>query len=249
MMIEDYRIYRFNRKELFFCFMEGMLLNGVISILFYNSFLAMIPGMLLVFFYFKEKQKFLMKKRMKGIRKEFKEFLGGVIAALQTGRSIENAFLEALRDTQSYLGKDRVFFMEMKKICAGISLGKSMEVLLLDFSRRSHLEEIEYFAEVFSIGKQSGGNIVGIMRNTIRMIQERMDAEEEIYTILAEKQMEFYIMCVIPLGMMIYLRIGAGTMVNALYGNFTGIAVMTLCLGVYGGCFLYGKKLLEMEDD
>lgn len=247
-MIEDYRIYQFSRKEFLFCLLEGMLLNGVISILFYNSFLAMLPGMLLMYFYFKEKQRILMQKRMKSIRMEFKEFLSGLIAALQTGRSIENAFMEALKDTRQFLGKDTVFLLEMKKISSGISIGKSMEVLLLDFSSRSHLEEIEYFAEVFSIGKRSGGNIVGMMKNTIGMIQERMDAEEEIYTILAEKQMEFYIMCVIPLGMMIYLRIGAGTMVNALYGNLTGITVMTFCLGVYGGCFLYGKRLLEMED-
>ena len=39
--------------------LEGMLLNGIISILFYDSFLAMLPGMVLVFFYFREKQRIL----------------------------------------------------------------------------------------------------------------------------------------------------------------------------------------------
>ena len=114
-MVEDYRVYRFSRKEFIFCLLEGMLLNGIISILFYDSFLAMLPGMVLVFFYFREKQRILMQKRMKSIRVEFKEFLNGLIAALQTGRSIENAFLEALKDTRQYLGKDTLFLMEMKK--------------------------------------------------------------------------------------------------------------------------------------
>lgn len=246
-MIKDYRVYAFSRKEKFRSIFEGMLLNAFVSVLFFDSFRAMIPGMLLVVFYMKEKKRKLMQKRLRSLRVELKEFLNALIAALQTGRSMENAFSEALKDTEKYLEKETPFVLEMKKICAGVSVGEPLEQLLLDFSYRSHLEELEYFAEVFSIGKRSGGNLVGIMKNTIRMIQERMDAEEEIYTVLAEKQMEFNLMCVIPFAIIIYLRICAGGLLDSLYGNITGIMVMTVCLFIYGGCYLYGKRLLEIE--
>lgn len=247
-MVRDYRIYEFQPKERLFCFLEGMLLNAVISILFYNSFFAMIPGMILVVLYFKEKKRLLARKRMHQMRMELKEFLNALIAALQTGRSMENAFAEGLKDTAEYIETDTVFILEMKRICAGVSVGQPLEKLLGEFSRRSHLEELEYFAEVFSIGKRSGGNMISIMRNAMRMIQERMDAEEEIYTVIADKRLEFYLMCVIPLAIIIYLRIGAGGLINCLYGNVTGIFVMTICLGIYGGCYLYGKRLLEIEN-
>ena len=46
-MINDYRIYEFCRKEKIRYILDGMILNGVIGILFYNSFYAMIPGMVL----------------------------------------------------------------------------------------------------------------------------------------------------------------------------------------------------------
>lgn len=247
-MIKDYRVYRFTPKERIFCFLEGMVLNTVISILFYNSFLAMLPGMIFVAFYFKEKKRLLVRKRMRRMRLELKEFLNALIAALQTGRSMENSFAEGVRDTAAYVEKDTAFILEMKKICAGIGVGEPLEKLLCDFSRRSHLEELEYFAEVFSIGKRSGGNLISIMKNTIRMIQERMDAEEEIYTVIADKQMEFYLMCIIPLAIIIYLRMGAGNLMDCLYGNAIGIFVMTICLGIYGGCYLYGKRLLEIKN-
>ena len=247
-MIKDYRVYTFSGKEKVICFLEGMFFNGVISILFYNSLFALIPGMCLVVFYMKEKKRILMRRRMRRMRVDFKEFLNALIASLQTGRSIENAFTEALKDTSRYLEKDTEFILEMRKICSGVSVGKPLEKMIMEFSDRSHLEELEYFAEVFSIGKRSGGNLIGIMKNTIRMLQERMDAEEEIYTVLAEKQMEFYLMCVIPIAMIVYLRIGAGNMLNSLYGNITGISVMTVCLLIYGGCYLYGKRLLEIEN-
>lgn len=247
-MIKDYRVYTFSRKEKIVCFLEGMFLNALIAFLFFDSLWAMVPGVLLVVFYFREKKRKLMRKRIRRMRVEFKEFLNALIAALQTGRSMENAFAEAVKDTARYLEKDTEFILEMRKICAGVSVGEPLEKVMLDFSYRSHLEELEYFAEVFSIGKRSGGNLIGIMKNTIRMLQERMDAEEEIYTVLAEKQMEFHLMCVIPFAIIIYLRISAGSLIGSLYGNITGVSVMTVCLLIYGGCYLYGKRLLEIEN-
>ena len=245
-MIKDYRIYEFDKKEKVMSFFEGFLINVVISILFYNSLIAMIPGILLVLFYFKEKKHVLVRKRTQGMRKELKEFLNILIAALQTGRSLENAFIEATKDLKRYTEKDTPLVLELKQICVRISLGEPMEKMLTEFSRRSHLEELEYFSEVFSIGKRSGGNIVAIIKNTIRMLQERMEAEEEIATTITEKKLEFQIMTIIPLGIILYLRIGAGNLLQSLYGNVTGICVMTICLGIYGGCYLYGKRLLEI---
>lgn len=246
-MIKDYRIYQFNRKEKISALFEGMFLNAMVSFLFFDSFLAMIPGILLVIIYFKEKRRRLMQKRFRQLRTELKEFLNALIVALQTGRSIENAFAEALKDTERYLEKETLFVLEIKKICAGVNMGGSLEKLILQFAYRSHLEELEYFAEVFSVGKQSGGNLIAIMKNTIRMIQEKMDGEEEIYTVIADKQMEFQVMCVIPFVIIIYLRISAETLMNHLYGNVTGIVIMAACVLVYGGCYLYGKRILEIE--
>ena len=244
-MMKDYRIYELDKKEKLLCFFEGMLLNLMISILFYNSLLAMVPGMVLVVFYFKEKKHVLARKRMQSMRKELKDFLNALIAALQTGRSLENAFLEATKDLARYVEKSSPLELELKQICVKVSLGEPLEKLLGEFSRRSHLEELEYFSEVFSIGKRSGGNIVSIMKNTIRMLQERMEAEEEIATAITEKRLEFQLMTVIPLAIILYLRIGAGNLINSLYGNVTGIFAMTVCLAIYGGCYLYGKRLLE----
>lgn len=247
-MIKDYRIYEFCRKEKIRYFLEGMILNGVIGILFYNSFYAMIPGMVLVVFYQKEKKRVLVQRRMEQVRLELKEFLNALIAALQTGRSMENAFSEACKDFAGYVGGDTVFLQEIKRICAGVEMGEPLERMLTEFAARSHMEELQYFSQVFSIGKRSGGNIISIMKNTIRMLQERMDAEKEISTAIAEKRMEFQIMTVIPLAIIFYLRVGAGGLLDQLYGNITGILVMTICLFIYGGCCLYGKRILEFED-
>lgn len=247
MMIKDYRVYEFHRKEKVLCLLEGTIFNGVIAILFYDSFYAMIPGILLMVFYTKEKKRMLVQRRMEQMRAELKEFLNALIAALQTGRSMENAFAEAHKDTAGYMEKETPFLLEMKRICIGVEMGEPLERMLAEFSARSHMEELQYFSQVFSIGKRSGGNIISIMKNTIRMLQERMDAEKEIATTIAEKRLEFQVMTMIPMVIILYLRIGAGGLLDTLYGNVVGIFVMTVCLAIYGGCYLYGKRLLEFE--
>lgn len=246
-MINDYRIFEFDKKGKLITFLQGMLVNAVVSMLFYNSLFAMIPGILVVILFWKEKKRVLAQKRMRRMRVELKAFFDAFIAALQTGRSVENAFVQAMNDLEAYMGSSAEILGELKRICAGVGVGEALEKLVLEFSERSHLEELQYFAEVFSIARRSGGNLVSIMKNTIRMLRERMEVEEEIYTVIAEKRLEFYMMCVIPLGMIVYLRLGARNLLSVLYGNLTGIVVMTICLGIYGGCYLYGKRLLEFE--
>lgn len=245
--MDDYRKYQFSKREYFFAIMEGTLLNALLAWLFYDSFLAMLPGSVVMILYFQEKRRKLSRKRKKRMREDLKEFLNGLIAALQTGRSMENAFAEGLKDMAN-CREEREFSYEMKQICAKVAVGEPLERLLEDFARRAHMEELQYFSEVFSVAKRSGGNIVGIMRNTIRMLQERLEAQEEMVTVLAEKQMEFTIMSVIPMAMIVYLRIGAANLIGSLYGNVQGILIMSVCLLIYGGCYLYGKRLLEMED-
>lgn len=247
-MIKDYRIYEFDKKEKRRSFLEGMALNALLAWLFYDSFLFIVPGLVIVGFYLREKKRVLSLRRMRRMRRELREFLNAMIAALQTGRSIENAFLQAVKDTGEYLGKDTEFLLEMKRICAAVMVNEPLDRLLAEFAARSHIEEMEYFAEVFAVGKRSGGNLISIMKHTTRMLRERMEAEEEIAAVTAKKRMEFYIMSVIPMAMILYLRIGASGLVSRLYGNLLGVLVMTVCLIVYGGCYLYGQKLLETEN-
>ena len=135
MIIKDYQIYQLNRKEQWCAVLEGMLLNAIVAYLFYNTWIAMIPGVLIVWIYIREKKHVLMRKRLYRIREEFKEFLDALIAALQTGRSMENAFGEALKDTWEYVEKDTEFVLEMKYLCKSITLGEPLEKLLKDFAQ------------------------------------------------------------------------------------------------------------------
>ena len=64
---------------------------------------------------------------------------------------------------------------------------------------------------------------------------------------MSEKALEQKIMCVIPLGILGFLRLTSPEFLSGMYGNLTGRAVMTVCLLIYAVAYLWGKKIVGIE--
>ena len=86
-----------------------------------------------------------------------------------------------------------------------------------------------------------------MIRRAVRVISEKIDTEKEIQTMLASKKLEFDIMCAVPLVIILYMKMTFGGFLDALYGNAAGAAVMTICLILYTGAYLLGRKLIRIE--
>ena len=54
-------------------------------------------------------------------------------------------------------------------------------------------------------------------------------------------------MSVMPGVIILYMRFSFGSFMNGLYGNITGAVIMTVCLLIYTGAFMLGKKLVRIE--
>jgi tight adherence protein B len=54
-------------------------------------------------------------------------------------------------------------------------------------------------------------------------------------------------MCVIPFGIILYLRISSGSFLSVLYHNPVGITVMTLCLSIYAFSYVISEKLIDIK--
>lgn len=65
-----------------------------------------------------------------------------------------------------------------------------MDKLFLDMAERVDLEELYQFAQIVSIAKRSGGNLIEITTNTIEHLSQTIQIKEEIETMTAAKQME-----------------------------------------------------------
>lgn len=70
---------------------------------------------------------------------------------------------------------------------------------------------------------------------------------KEIHTVMAEKALEQKVMCVVPLGILLFFRITSPEFIGILYGNLLGVCIMTAAFILYIAAFYLGTKIVEVE--
>ncbi len=178
---------------------------------------------------------------------EYKEFLRNLISSLETGYSVENAFVEAEKQHQRLFEKETVLLEELHAINTSVTLMTPVEKAFEEFADRHPYEEVLSFSAVFSFGKRLGGNYVENLRTTARKLEEKVELKEEIAATFAQKQLELSIMSVMPIGIVIYMRLGSPAFLNPIYHNVIGVGLMTGCLVVYLLAVIVGKRVVNIE--
>ena len=243
----NYEDYRMNFKE---TVRYGIIYGGIsllISYAFYDSvyvFFIMLPAGIL---YFKRVRGKLKRERRDKLRRQFQDMIDSIASALAAGYSIEISFYEAHKDMLRLYGKGSLIVSELEYFFSMLEAGAPMEAVLSDFAKRADVEDITDFSEIFTLAKRNGGDFGGIIRKTVRMMKEKDDTEKEISVILTGRKYEQKLMCVIPFGIILYLRISSGSFLSVLYHNPVGITVMTLCLSIYAFSYVISEKLIDIK--
>lgn len=244
----DYHSYFFTMAELARYIVEGCLLVGCVSWLFYDSMTAFwILIFPFLYLYLNRKKKLLCEKRKQLLGHQFREVILTVSSHLQAGFSVENAFVEAYRDICMLFGEKSLMARELLWILRRVENNESLEQALVQLAMRSDIEDIYEFAEIFSIAKRGGGEIRSIIMRTADIIGDKMEVKREIHTIMSEKELEQRIMQCMPFGMIGYLWLTSPGFLDSLYHNAAGMLLMTVCLGVYVlACFL-AERILDID--
>lgn len=244
---KDYKKYQFTVGEKVFYYTEGFLLAGVTGYLFYKNIIAVLLLLPLTVAFVKRKRMELARKQQLQLSLEFKESIQAVSAALGAGYSIENSFREALKDMELLYGPQGMITKEIRRIVGKLDINITLEKTLEDLSKRSGLEDIQDFTEVFVTAKRNGGNLVGIIRKAVNTIGEKIEVKREIETLMSARRMEQNIMNLIPFGIILYIKISSKGFMDVLYHNAAGVAIMSVCLILYGVALILSKKIIEIE--
>lgn len=236
-----------SKKEYLKAILQGVILICIVSYLFYGTFLIAILLSPYLIRYLKSWEKQTIKKKKQAFQLQFKEAIQSLSAALNVGYSLENAMREACKDLQLLYKKEARIVQEFRYMIRQLEMNVAVETVLREFAVRTEEEEVQTFVTVFTMAKRSGGDMIGIIRNAVYQIAERIDVKREIDTLMAAKKLEFRIMSAVPFGMICYMKIGFPEFMDVLYGNVLGVVIMTVCLGVYAGAFELGKQIVEIE--
>lgn len=236
-----------SRRERFHCRMEGALLTVIVALFFYRSLLA-VPFLLpLYLWYGKQRRRSVRKKQKRELSVQFKDAILAILANQRAGYSVENAFRQAYEDMLLLYGRMSPICRELYTIVSGLSNNIVLEKLLCDFGKRSGIEDIMEFAEVFAAAKRSGGNMTEVMERCVSVIEEKLATEREIQVLISAKEMEQRIMNVIPFGILLYISVTSKGFFDVLYHNLAGICIMSVCLAVYVGAVILSSKIVNIE--
>lgn len=246
-MKKDYKIYRLKISEFVFCFTLYLVLLCGISILFFNSLLPVLFLLPLEIGMMKGYANRQKQKRMERLVIEFREMIFSLAANMQAGYSLERACYAVYDEMKNLYQGNSYIEEELLHILRGLEMNKDIEALLLDFGERTGNDDILEFAQVVTVAKKSGGNLIRIIKKSADTIGEKIEVENEIDTTITAKRLEQRIMSLMPFGIIAYLRFANKGYMDSLYENTTGRVVMIVCLLMIGAATVWGNRIVNIE--
>lgn len=242
-----YDTYHFSVKEKVILFAIWIGISSIIAYFFYRSWIVWGIVMLSFPLFLKWQRKSAVRKRKWELTLAFREAVVIVAGNLQAGNSVENAFRRAYSDLKSLYGEAADITKEFLVIGRGIENNLILEKMLLDFGKRSGVEDIKDFADIFAVAKRTGGNLKEIIADTVEVISEKIEMKRSLRILISEKQFEQKIMSIIPFFILIYIGMTSPGYFDSLYHSLSGIGIMTACLAAYVVAILWGIKITAIE--
>ena len=244
---QDYQNYRLCKKEVLRYAIEGFVAAVCFLCFFYRMLLILPMGIAGAAFYCRWKKGLLCENRKHLLQQQFRDWINAASGHLQSGSSVENAFVRAGRELALLYEAETDIRREVQSMEHLLANNIPLEKILADLGERSGMEDIRNFADVFAVGKRSGGNLREMIENCCQIIAMKAEVEREIRTLLHGKMMEQKVMCLIPFGIICYISFSSPGYFDALYHTCAGICIMTGCLVSYLFSVWISLRIVHIE--
>ena len=243
---EDYYVYHMKFAEKLTGGALGFLAGMFVCMTFFrNLILSVIVGAVLIIPGAVKYRNFLKEKRQKTLLIQFRDMLESLTSSYSAGKNTQGAFEDAYGDMADIYGKKSDIVHEIEMIINGIYNGQNIEALLQNFADRSHLDDVESFSTIFEVSNRYGGNLKKVVGDTYRIINEKIEMEMEIKTLLTANKNELNIMMLMPLIIMITLS-GMGNM-SIVQNTPLNIVIKVAALGMFGIAYYIGRKIIDIR--
>lgn len=243
----EYKFFKLSIKQNIIsisCIVLGLIL---VSKMFYGNLWMSIVVSPVGYLIYKTIKKKIYKKQIRKMELQFRDMLTSVSDLMQTGYSIENAFVESYKEIVQIYGKNSMIGKEMRLINSRLKLNVNIEKIIADFADRYDIDSIKTFYQTFSIAKRTGGNMREIIKNVCETISLKEEIKEEIKVSMNAKRLEQKVMMGIPIFIMMYVTFASPGFLDVMYETFLGNIIMTGCLASYVGSYIWGERIIDIE--
>ncbi|MBO4235904.1 MAG: type II secretion system F family protein [Firmicutes bacterium] len=246
--MNDYSVYKPSVKERIMICVAVLLILELIGLLVYDTKLGGI--LILIAYPFLEiKYKSIMIKRRKNkLRNQFRDMLYSMSSAFATGDHMAAAMEKSITALEDIYGEANEMSTELALMINKINeTGEDEKDLWCDFGRRSGVEDIRDFAEVFSSCRDAGGNIVRMVDRAAEMMNEKIGVENEIRIMASQKVAEGRLVGIMPIFMIVFLRLTSPSYMRVMYESIAGRILMTVSMLITIAAFLVTEKVTAIE--
>lgn len=260
----NYRVYYRTLKDKIINFVVMMVIGAIVGYVFFgnlaldeygrktalthilNVVIPLLVGFVLTVVYAPVQTNHLKKKRDALLKVQFRDLLDSLVNSLTSGQNVQNAFASAQVDLRMQHSKNAYIVDEVGLMLNGMKNNIGIEDLLIDFGRRSGIEDITNFGVNFQTCYRKGGNIKQVVIKTNEIIGSKLQMEEELRTKIASNVNEQYLMLVMPVIIVAVIKAGNASMA-ANYASPVGIVTSLVSLAIFIGAYIVGCKLVEVK--
>lgn len=239
-----YRYKRTGKEWLVTLVIGGGICSGL-GILFYRHVVGVIclMGLLPGYLYLDGKRR--EQKRERKLSEQFQEMLESMAGAMQAGYSLERSILWTQQEMEKRHPDQWVMKEYLLRLVERIRMNQTAEQAFEQLAEETELADIREFVLVLITVKRTGGNLIRVMLHTLHCLAMRQETRREIETLMSGKRLEANLMNLLPMGILLYLWIAMPDLMTPLYHNFKGVLWMSVMLLLYGGGYLWTRKILE----
>lgn len=260
----NYNVYYMKKCEKIGYFLLAFGIGAVIGYLFYggigldefgnpttltyalNTIISCGVGILAGKMFLPIRMEQIIKKKKNELKLQFRDMLEAFTTSLGAGKNVNDSLYSIYDDLKVQYEEDAAILKELEVILSGMANNNDIEDLLLDMGKRSGLEDIESFANVFKICYRKGGNIKDTIRNTHEILSDKMEIAEDIETVVTGSKNEQNIMVVMPIILIAMIKMMSEDFARN-FTTVTGVIATTIAIGMFIASYFIGRAVLDIK--
>ena len=260
----NYNVYYMSKKEKTFYSLLAFLVGGCLGLLFYGGFfknefgdatfmthisnliIFVIVGIIAKKIFIPIRTKQILEKKRHTLKLQFRDMLEALNTSLGAGKNVVDSFLSVRDDLKIQYEAEADMIKELDIIIEGIRNNIHIEDILEDLGRRSGIEDIQDFANVFKICYHKGGNIKETVKTTHSILSEKMEIVEDIQTVVTSTKSEQNMMLVMPIVIMAVIK-GSSPEFAANFATLSGFISTTISILLFVAAYYIGKSILNIK--
>ncbi len=224
---------------------------GIILFIYYHVVpVSVIGGLLIAIPQEKNYSKSVMRKRQTRLRLQFKEFLEIISISVSggSGRSLENAIRDSLRELQMVFNRDADIVREIGLIVSDYEqAGIPMAEGFAELGARSEIDDILSFSAIYRTIEGKTSDFGYIIAQTRDIIRDKTEIVKEIETSITSAKSEAYMMLVLPLLLVVLMSVMGSGFLDALFTTGIGRASATFGVICTFASYVIAVRATEIE--